>query len=292
MIAVLGASGRVGRHVAAGLAAAGVPARALVRTPRRIDLPIEPVGADLRCPDTLPEALRGVERLLLLTPHVPDQDLLEAVAVEAALVAGVRRIVKVSGGPATLGRNGTTATATAHWRSEQRIERAALEFAFLRPSFFMQNLLETAAPVVSRTGVLTAPFGDAPIAMVDARDIAACAVAALLDDRPTHQAWHLTGPRPVTFPAIAADLRVRNATVPLHVTAAALRRRGQPAPAIDHTVRMAAHLAAGADGTVTDHVRRLTGAPPRTVEAFLDEHRGAFAPATPLARLLSTTKAA
>ena len=291
MIAVLGATGRVGRHVAGGLAAAGVPACALVRDPGAVDLPLPAVRADLRRPDTLPAALRGVERLLLLTPHVPEQDLLEAAAVDAAVAAGVRRIVKVSGGPATLGRNGTTATATAHWRTEQFIDRLGLEFAFLRPSFFMQNLLETAAPAVSGTGVLTAPFGDAPIAMVDARDIAACAVAALLDDRPTHQAWHLTGPRPVTFPAIAAHLGVRHAKVPLRVTAAALRRRGLPAAGIDHSVRMAAYLAAGADGAVTDHVRRLTGAPPRPIEAFLDEHRDAFAPATRLARLLSNTKA-
>jgi uncharacterized protein YbjT (DUF2867 family) len=292
MIGVLGASGRVGRHVAGGLAAAGVPARALVRDPDRVDLPIEAVHADLRRPGTLPAALHGVERLLLLTPHVPDQDLLEAAAVHAAAAAGVRRIVKVSGGPATLGPNGTTPTATAHWRTEQLIEHAALEFAFLRPSFFMQNLLETVAPAVSRRGLLAAPFGDAPIAMVDARDVAACAVAALLDDRPSHDAWHLTGPRPVTFPQIAAHLGVRHATVPPAVTAAALRRRGVPAPGVDHAVRMTAYLTAGADGAVTDHVRRLTGAPPRTIEAFLDEHRVAFAPAAPLARLLSTTKAA
>jgi uncharacterized protein YbjT (DUF2867 family) len=292
MIAVLGATGRVGRHVVAGLAAAGAPARALVRNPDRADLPIEAVHADLRRPATLPDALRGVERLLVLTPHVPEQDLLEAAAVDAAASAGVRRIVKVSGGPATLGPNGTTATATAHWRGEQRIERAGLEFAFLRPSFFMQNLLETAAPAVSRTGVLSAPFGDAPIAMIDARDVAACVVAALLDDRPADRAWHLTGPRPITFPSITAHLGVRHATVPLRFTAAALRRRGVPAPAVEHSLRMAAYLAAGADGAVTDHVRRLTGAPPRTIEAFLDEHRDAFAPATPIARLLSTKKAA
>jgi NAD(P)H dehydrogenase (quinone) len=289
MIAVLGATGRVGRHVAAGLAAAGAPARALVRNPGAVGLPIEAIAADLRCPETLPAALRGVDRLLLLTPHVPDQDLLEAAAVDAAAAAGVRRIVKVSGGPATLGPNGTTATATAHWRGEQRIERAGLEFAFLRPSFFMQNLLETAAPEVARTGVLAAPFGDAPIAMVDGRDVAACAVAALLDDRPAHDAWHLTGPRAVTLPAIAADLGVRHATVPPRVAAAALRRRGVPAPAIEHSIRMAAYLATGADGAVSDHVLRLTGAPPRSIDEFLREQRGAFAPATRLARLLSTT---
>jgi hypothetical protein len=71
-----------------------------------------------------------------------------------------------------------------------------------------------------------------------------------------------------------------------------LRRRDMPAHAVEHSLRMAAFLATGADGTVTDHVLRLTGGPPRSIEAFLDEHRDAFAPATSVARLLSATKAA
>ena len=66
--------------------------------------------------------------------------------IDAAVAAGVQRIVKISGGAPTLGPNGTTPTAVAHWRSEQRIERSGLDFAFLRPSFYMQNLLDTVAP--------------------------------------------------------------------------------------------------------------------------------------------------
>ena len=92
--------------------------------------------------------------------------------------------MKVSGGAPSLGpERRRPPTAVAHWRSEQRIEAGGLGFAFLRPSFFMQNLLAAAAPAVARLGLLLAPFGDAPIAMVDARDVAACAVAALLDRR-------------------------------------------------------------------------------------------------------------
>jgi hypothetical protein len=53
--------------------------------------------------------------------------------------------------------------------------------------------------------------------------------------------------------------------------------------------RMAVYLAAGSDRAVTDHVLRLTGRPPRPVQALLDEHRHSFAPATGLARLLSRT---
>lgn len=287
MIAVLGATGRVGGEVARLLADCGADARALVRRPAATDLPLPAVAADLADPSTLPAALDGAERLFLLTPHVAGQELLEAAAVDAAAAAGVRHVVKVSGGAATLGPNGTTATAVAHWRGEQRIERSGLRFTFLRPSFFMQNLLDAIAPIIASTGVLAAPLGRAPIAMVDARDVAACAVAALLDPEPRNDAWQLTGPRSVTLDDVAARLGVRYVALRPRVAARAMARRGAHRGEIDHALRMAAYLAAGCDGQATDDVMRLTGAPPRSIEAFLAEHRDAFAPATGLARTLS-----
>jgi hypothetical protein len=50
---------------------------------------------------------------------------------------------------------------------------------------------------------------------------------------------------------------------------------------------MAAYFASGADSAATDHVLRLTGRAPRSIEAFLDEHASAFSPTTRLARALS-----
>jgi uncharacterized protein YbjT (DUF2867 family) len=289
MIGVLGATGRVGRHVAAGLAERGVEGRALVRRPDR-ELALPAIQADLSAPATLAAAFDGVERLLLLTVHGPDQELHEAAALDAAVAAGVQRIVKISGGAPTLGPNGTTATAVAHWHSEQRIEGSGLDFAFLRPSFYMQNLLGTVAPTVAASGMLAAPFGHAPIAMIDVRDVADCAIAALLDERTTRRAWQLTGPRPVTFGAIAEHLGVRYVNVPVKLAARTMRRRGLPVAEIDHATRMAAYFASGADSAATDHVLRLTGRAPRSIEAFLDEHSNAFSPTTRLARALSRTK--
>lgn len=277
MIALLGATGTIGRHVAAGLAERGIPARALVRDPARGNIPLEAVLADLHEPRTLRPALDGAEQLFLLTPHGPDQDLLEARAIEAALAAGVRRIVKVSGSSAMGGPNGPSSTAVAHWRSERLIEDSGLRFCFLRPSFFMQNLLTMAAPMVAKLGVLMAPFGSAPIAMVDARDVADCAIAAITAADPTDGAWHLTGAGPVTFDAIASSLGVPHVKVRPRVAAAALRRRGASPFEVEHAIRMAVFFGSGADGTSTDAVRRLRGRPARRIEDFLAEHADAFA---------------
>ena len=278
MIALIGATGTIGAHVAAGLAERKVPARALVRDPARVPAGLEAVAADLREPASLCAGLEGATRLFLLTPHGPDQDLLEGAAIDAAVAAGVERIVKVSGGAASLGPNGTTTTAVAHWRGERRIEASGVEFCFLRPSFLMQNLLTTVAPTVRKLRVLAAPMGDGPIAMVDARDVAACAVAALTADELKSDAWQLTGPRPVTFKAVAELLGVRYVNVPRRLAARILRRQGAAPWEVDHPLRMAAYFAAGSDAATTPAVARLTGAQPQALEAFLTEHANEFRP--------------
>jgi NAD(P)H dehydrogenase (quinone) len=256
MIAVLGATGTIGRHVTAGLSERGVPMRPLGRP-----------TVDLRHPASLRAAFDGAEQLFLLTPHGPDQDLLEAEAVDVAVAAGVRRVVKISGSAPSLGPNGPSSTAVAHWRSERRIEDSGLRFCFLRPSFLMQNL----ASMAPKAGLLLAPMGNAPIAMVDARDVAACAVAALLDEDAADQAWHVTGPASVTFKDVARSLDARYVNVPPRLAAETLRRRGASTFEVDHAVRMAAYFASGADGAPTDAVRRLTGRAPRTLQRFLSE---------------------
>lgn len=289
MIAVLGATGRIGRPLAEALADTPGEAIAVVRRPEASDLPIPARRGDLTDPASIRAALDGVSRLFLLTPHGPDQDLHESVVIDAAIASSVQHIVKVSGGTSSLGPNGTTSTGTSHWLSEQRIERSGIGFTFLRPSFFQQNLLTTVAPVVAKTGLLLAPFGHAPIAMIDTRDIAACAAAALTDPAPLDHAWQLTGPRGVTFDQIAAHLGVRYIPIRPTMAGRALSRQGAPATEVDHAVRMAAYFAAGADSAPTDSVLRLTGRAPRPVYALLDEHRDRFLPTTGLARVLSHT---
>jgi uncharacterized protein YbjT (DUF2867 family) len=133
VIAVLGATGTIGQHVAAGLAERGAQARALVRDPARSRPSLRALAGDLRDPASLRDAMTVAEQLFLLTPHDPDQDLLEANAIDAAKAAGVKRIVKISGGAPALGPNGAGPTAVAHWRSERRIEDSGLRSASCAP---------------------------------------------------------------------------------------------------------------------------------------------------------------
>ena len=66
-----------------------------------------------------------------------------------------------------------------HRQAELDLEACGLEWTDLRPSYFMQNLL-----IQGASGRLALPFADRPVNLVDVRDIAGVAVAALTRSRP------------------------------------------------------------------------------------------------------------
>src|SRR3712207_4063819 len=97
--AVTGASGRLGRHVVEELLARDVPAGevvAVVRTPAKVaDLAERGVvvrEGDYSRPETLPAALAGVRRVLLVSGDAVGERVAQHTAViEAARAAGVER---------------------------------------------------------------------------------------------------------------------------------------------------------------------------------------------------------
>jgi uncharacterized protein YbjT (DUF2867 family) len=139
MILVTGATGTNGRLVVEALLQAGTSVRAMVQDPTRaVDLRqagADLVVADFDKPDTLADALSGVERSLLLS--AVDERLVEREGrfVEAAKKVGLRHLVKFSAigaHPAasfTFGRQ--------HGRSESLIMDSGVPFTFIQPNFFM-----------------------------------------------------------------------------------------------------------------------------------------------------------
>jgi uncharacterized protein YbjT (DUF2867 family) len=145
-IAVTGATGFVGRHVAALLVRRGHTVRALVRRPRRAavlrDLPVTPVSGDLGDPTALAELTRGVEAVVHLVGIIADAGnaTLETVHVDgterllaAARGAGVARFVHMS---AVGARDDPEATRyhRTKWRAEQLVRASGLGHVILRPS--------------------------------------------------------------------------------------------------------------------------------------------------------------
>ena len=177
MILVTGATGNVGRQVVAQLVAAGEPVRALSRHPQRGGWPdqVERVTGDLT-QELPPDLFDGVRALYLF----PEPSRAEE-TVAAAAAAGVRHVVVLSSLAAgSAGVEGLEALQRRHVVVERAAERWSMTWTHVRPGMFMTNTLGWAASIRS-DGVVREPYPDVMAAPVHEDDIAAVAVAALLD---------------------------------------------------------------------------------------------------------------
>ncbi|TDD72342.1 SDR family NAD(P)-dependent oxidoreductase [Jiangella aurantiaca] len=196
-ILLTGATGKVGRRVAARLDDLGVPARHAGRTSTP---PFDWTDAA-----TWPAMLDGV-RSAFVVPY--DGAQLTRPFVDAAIRSGVERIVLLSGRgvdvpdylPAHL------MEGNAHVDGEAALRPAAVDWTILRPGWFAQNFSEGFFRDAVLAGDLRLPAGDGAASFVDADDIAAVAVAALIDDGHVGQTYELSGPRALTMSEAVAEI--------------------------------------------------------------------------------------
>ena len=203
MILITGATGHVGSElIAALLPAQAGHIRVLTRNPDAV-FPdgTQKVVADLGDSDLAP-VLDGVHAVFLLTDglHIAAHD---HRLVDAALQAGVERIVKLS--VLSVGHGATDPITTLHRAGEEAIRDSGIGWTFLRPTALMSNALNW-APMIAADQVVHAPFAAGRAAVVDPADIAAVAAACLTHDGHNHRVYELTGPEPLSPPDQVAIL--------------------------------------------------------------------------------------
>jgi uncharacterized protein YbjT (DUF2867 family) len=283
MILIVGATGLVGSATLRQLLARGVPVRALVRSAEKAAAVagpgVETMVGDLEQPGSLDAALDGVTRALLISPLNPRQVEWQGNFVEAARRAGAVHIVKLSG--LSTAPDSPLRSGRWHAQTERHIADAGLPWTYLHPPFFMQNLLRSAAAIAAQ-GVLVASMQAGKIAMVDARDVAAVAVAALTSDGHVGKTYTITGPEALSFQEVAQKLAaatgrpVTYQDVPLATMQQGMVATGLPAWLVEVRMEFATALRDSYAATVTDTVQAVTGQPARTFNAFVREHGALF----------------
>lgn len=277
MILVTGATGNVGRPLAGLLSDAGVPFRAFVRDPEQARAALGPsvdlAEGDFAEPATLDAALEGVERMFLLSGNSQ----LETGAVEAAVRAGVGRVVKQS----ALGVG--LEPPPFHRRIEEALERSGLGFTHLRPTAFMQTLAAYLPALIDAGGTFRLPAGAGRVAWVDTRDISAVAFRALTEDGHEGEAYPITGPETLSMAGVAEKLsaaagrQIRYEDVAPGTARELMVQGGLPPSFVEFLVAFYGLVGQGATDFVTETVPRVTGAPGRTFGAFAEEHASSFA---------------
>lgn len=284
MILLTGGTGTTGREIVRELAAAGAKqVRALVRNAEKAafirEAGFEVVEGDFDRPETLEAALAGAERALLLTAPDPRTVEHQRGFIEAAKRAGTRHVVKLS----AIGADASAPDGFGRWhgQAEDLLKASGLAWTMLRPNTFMQNLLGQARAIADE-GVIYQPVGDARASFVDARDIAAVAARALVEEGHEGKSYVVTGPEALSYGEVAEKLSaatgrpVRYVSITPGEFRAGALAAGLPEWLADALAVLNENFAAGDLSQVTNVVREVGGREPRTFDEFARDHAGAF----------------
>ena len=207
---VIGASGALGQRVTHRLLDAGEAVRVASRSPERLKGRFEnavPVAGNLRDPATFPAMLEGARTVIVAAhglvppsvsnhPGAVDGQGVRAL-VDAAREAGVERFVFTSVAGAD---RGATAFARVKHTTERHLAASGLRYTILRPTHFMEShaLAVMGEPLRSSGTVNFLGRGETRVNWIAADDVAAEAVAAVLDPAAPSVTLELGGPDDLT----------------------------------------------------------------------------------------------
>jgi uncharacterized protein YbjT (DUF2867 family) len=283
VILVTGATGNTSSPLVSMLEARGVSIRAMIRRAgddRRLDVKsASPVVADFDDPASLESALDGVTRAYLVTPSSAAAEEQQVRLAELAARAGVLQIVLLS--QYASAEDSPVRFLRYHAAVERRIRELGVGYTFLRPNLFMQGLLGFASTIAS-DGAFFAPIGVTRVSMVDVRDIADVAAAALTEPGHLGQTYDITGPEAVTHGDVAAALSralgrsVIFSDVPPEAFGEVMSNLGMPSWQVDGLLEDYEHYRRGEAAAVSPAVREVTGHAPRDINAFARDYAPAF----------------
>ena len=260
-VLVLGATGKTGRRIAAGLTAKGLT----VRMGSRSATP----SFDWDDESGWGACLEGMDAVYI--SYSPDLAMPGATRAIQALVdratrLGVRRFVLLSG------RGEPEAQSC-----ERIVQNSGAEWTVVRASWFFQNFSEGAFTDMVLAGRITLPAGQVPEPFVDVDDIAEVAIAALTEPGHAGEVYEVTGPRLMTFSDIASELSVatgrdiRFMQVPHDAFIEGAKQSGAPQDVVWMLDYLFATVLDGRNAQLTDGVERALGRPPIDFSVYARE---------------------
>ncbi len=282
MILVIGGRSKIGSALIGSLVSRDQRVRALVRGGERTDgLPaaVEVTTGDLADPRSLAAAMAGIDKVFLLSSPHRDAVTWHRNAIDAAREAGVRLLVRSS----IIGadRESPAEFVNAHTICDRYLEQSGLDHVIVRPNLFLQNIPESTVPSIDKAGNFYVDAGEARISMVDTRDVAAVAAAALTEPGHAGASYDVTGPEALSYRDVAAKLsrtlgrEITYMDAPDEAVRDALLGFGLDEWFVTALIGLYQdYRRSGTDGyaaQVSDTVARLTGRPARSLDDLLGE---------------------
>ncbi|MFD7316624.1 SDR family oxidoreductase [Streptomyces sp. NPDC059883] len=270
-IVVTGATGHLGRLVVESLLADGVPADGIAVVVRNkekaaglVARGVEPRVADYSRPETLTDAFRAGDRVLLISGSEVGQRVPQhAAVIDAARAASVAQLAYtgILGGP-----DADFELAAEHKATERLILDSGLPYTFLRNGWYTENYTGNLAPVLEHDAVVAAA-GEGRIAAASRADYAAAAAAVLTGEGHLNRAYELSGDTAWSLGEYAAELSrqtgrtIAYTNVPAETLLGILTGAGMPEPMAALLVEVDHAIERGLLAGTTGDLARLAGRP-------------------------------
>ncbi len=159
---------------------------------------VKSVKLDFTDKNTYDKALEGIDKMFLLRPpaisnvkkHIEP-------FIKRAKEKGVKHIVFLSL------QGVENNKITPHYKIEKAILKHNIDYTFVRPSFYMQNLSTTHKEDILKSDIICVPAGYGKTSFIDVRDIAEVIVKTLTEDQHINKAYEITGKNYLTYYEIA-----------------------------------------------------------------------------------------
>ncbi|MDF8334567.1 SDR family oxidoreductase [Novosphingobium cyanobacteriorum] len=295
-IVITGASGNYGRGLTDRLVAQGRAADLILITRKPEKLADRAAqGCTVRYgdydkPETLAEAVRGGERMLLISgTRVGARVEQHKAAIDAAAAGGVRHIAYTS----FIGIDDPANPAEVrhdHIETERLIKASGCAWTMLRDAHYADSMILMAGPGVMQSGKWFSNAGKGREAMVWRDDCIESAVAVLTGDGHEGQVYNITGPELQTFREVSAIMAevtgrpVEYVSLNDEAQYAMFDAMGIPRRPVDDQeingipwnsddmVSFGRAIREGYLELLTDDVERLTGRKARSVRQMIEEN--------------------
>lgn len=232
---------------------------------------------DIEDQSTYEKALEGVEKIFLVRPpQITDVEGVFKPFIAYCEKIKIKHLVFLS----LLGVEKNP--FPPHHKIEKAILTSNIPYTFIRPSFFMQNLIAPHSKEIREKNEIYIPSGKAKISFIDTEDIGEIIARVLLEDHHFNKAYTLTGGEAIDYHQVAkvmSEVLKRDIT---YVNPGLLKFRStmikEGTDKAFANVMTVLYLTTklGMAKQVTTTAETLLGRKPNTIRDFLEHHKSVW----------------
>ncbi|MEM0543964.1 SDR family oxidoreductase [Flavobacterium sp. j3] len=282
-VIVLGATGNIGLAVIKNLQNKNVEVFAGVQSEKDFEKVSQfeaiPLIVNFTDQESLNQALKGKDRVFLVTPLMQNPEAVTQMVINAAKQNGVKHLVRSTASGAD--SNGQIQMARWAGASEDLIKVSGLNYTIVRPYSFLQNFINFHSQTIKQYNGFYLPTGEAKLSMLDINDLGEVVALALTSDEHFGKTYELSG-LTYTNEILAETLsqvlgrKVSYIDIPEEKAKESMLSNHMPEWMVNAMMELNYITKQGWTASYSDDYKKLTGKEYTSAETFFTNNKQAF----------------